>query len=830
VQQNKAGGLTEQDVSLLQSVANQVAIALQNARQVEQTQKALTELGQSENRFRSVYDGSNDAIMLLDDNGFFDCNEQALKLFGFERKEDFLKVMPAEISPPLQPDGRDSEEAANENMQIAYEKGFNRFEWVHRRANREDFPAEVLLSAFTLSGKQVLQATVRDFTERLYAQVELRRQAEELSKVAAIATTVSTILEPETLLEQVSDLTKTAFNLYHAHVYVMNADGDMLELAAGAGEVGREMVAQGRLIPLDSERSLVARAARQRQGVIVNDVQAEPDFLSNPLLPETASEMAVPLIVGDQCLGVMDVQSERVNRFSPTDVAIQTTLASQVAVALQNARQYEQARQSEQLVRTLIDNLPDCIFVKDSKSRWILNNKAHLAMLGFETQEQVLGKSDLDIFPIELAQKYYDDEQELLRRKEPLINYQESVIHQTTGQRLSILTSKIPILDEHGNITALVGINHDITEREQLERETQERLAEIDSLYRAMSRQAWDTFQRTTKSQTSFYYDRSQPTTAAPAPDQWLEVTKQAIDRKESPQTPVSGQPVWAAPLLLRGDPIGAMAVEVDEQHPLTDEEKDLLAEMSDQIALAVESARLFEQTRTTLAETEMLYGIIAEMNAAQGYDDILKAMSERTSLRRADLLLLGIFDQPLRGEEQLPEWIYPVAVRGAEKVEIAQKYPVGAFQAIPNTLFTDQPVMVSDVGGDRRLDSVARTLFKEVFHASGMLILPLRLADQSIGFVMGFFCETSQIAPEDLQPLLAVTGQAAIAVQSRLLLERSQAHARQEQRIREVSAQVFGAADVDTIMRRAVQQIGRVLGMPAYIYLGQAPDSSTTE
>jgi GAF domain-containing protein len=102
------------------------------------------------------------------------------------------------------------------------------------------------------------------------------------------------------------------------------------------------------VIPLAQERSLVARAARTRQAVIVNDVRSEEGWLPNPLLPDTASEMAVPLVIGDQVLGVLDVQSDRINAFSEEDANIQNTLASQVATALQNARSFSQAqRQAE---------------------------------------------------------------------------------------------------------------------------------------------------------------------------------------------------------------------------------------------------------------------------------------------------------------------------------------------------------------------------------------------------------------------------------------------------------------------------------------------------
>jgi GAF domain-containing protein len=78
--------------------------------------------------------------------------------------------------------------------------------------------------------------------------------------------------------------------------------------------------------------------------VVVNDVQADPNFLPNPLLPKTRAEMAVPMLVSGKVIGVLDVQSEQVNRFTDTDVNIQTTLASQIAVALQNARSFTNAQ------------------------------------------------------------------------------------------------------------------------------------------------------------------------------------------------------------------------------------------------------------------------------------------------------------------------------------------------------------------------------------------------------------------------------------------------------------------------------------------------------
>ncbi|MCP4674622.1 MAG: PAS domain S-box protein, partial [Deltaproteobacteria bacterium] len=138
----------------------------------KRVEKALRD---SEAKFRTLYESSSDAVMLLDEKGFFDCNAATLKIFGYASKEEFCDKHPAELSPPKQPDGTDSMTLANDRINMAIKEGSNRFEWIHRRSNEEDFPAEVLLNAMELEGRGVLQAVVRDITERKRAKEELER-------------------------------------------------------------------------------------------------------------------------------------------------------------------------------------------------------------------------------------------------------------------------------------------------------------------------------------------------------------------------------------------------------------------------------------------------------------------------------------------------------------------------------------------------------------------------------------------------------------------------------------------------------------------------------
>ncbi|MEO0564789.1 MAG: GAF domain-containing protein, partial [Chloroflexota bacterium] len=160
----------------------------------------------------------------------------------------------------------------------------------------------------------------------------------DLQVAADISTDVAKQQDLDAMLPAMATSVRDRFELYHAHVYLLDEDGATLQLAAGSGEVGEQMRKQGHSISLNAQRSLVARAARERDVVVVNDVLSEPGWLPNPLLPNTRAEMAVPMVVGDTLIGVLDVQSEKIDRFDDADREVKTTLAGQVAVSIANAR------------------------------------------------------------------------------------------------------------------------------------------------------------------------------------------------------------------------------------------------------------------------------------------------------------------------------------------------------------------------------------------------------------------------------------------------------------------------------------------------------------
>ncbi len=142
--------------------------------------RAEAALVESELKYRRVFETSNDAIMLLDREKFFDCNDATLKVFGYSTRKEFLGKHPSEVSPPYQANGTDSRIAADEKIATAFQQGRNFFEWIHRRADGTDFPAEVLLTPMDFHGQQVLQATVRNITLRKTAEDEVKAKSERL--------------------------------------------------------------------------------------------------------------------------------------------------------------------------------------------------------------------------------------------------------------------------------------------------------------------------------------------------------------------------------------------------------------------------------------------------------------------------------------------------------------------------------------------------------------------------------------------------------------------------------------------------------------------------
>jgi len=195
-------------------------------------------LQESEARFRSQFDASPDATLIIKGHHFVEANPAAAELFGLGKSEDVINIHPGRLSPPEQPDGQDSLEKAEAMMALAMQQGVHRFEWKHRRMDDSEFIAEVTVSRLSVAGDVALLTVIRDITERKLDETRIREAAELQGALRELLELVTTDQARDDVLEQfLARLFSVSWlsRLPRGAVFLHDRDDDTFSLAASCG-------------------------------------------------------------------------------------------------------------------------------------------------------------------------------------------------------------------------------------------------------------------------------------------------------------------------------------------------------------------------------------------------------------------------------------------------------------------------------------------------------------------------------------------------------------------------------------------------------------------
>jgi GAF domain-containing protein/HAMP domain-containing protein len=458
---------------------------------------------------------------------------------------------------------------------------------------------------------------LRDLIDSLETRVEMRTAQVQAS--ADVGRAATSILDPDQLLQQVVRLITERFGFYYAAAFTLDDGGHwaVLREASGPNNAAWLLKQAGHRLELGG-KSMVAACVRDRKARVASDVGTEAVRFANPLLPDTRSEVTLPLVVGAQVLGVLDVQSTQAAAFDETNTAVLQNMADQIAVALNNAAQYSLERTRTQQTTNLLEasvelssqsdeaglyprtvDLTGALLRSDCTALWLAVSENELELRAASDPLQALVGQRLHRGE-GMAGRVFASSQALRLDnvkawRDAALDFGEVPVMAALatpmiwqGKPIGVLVAAHALPDriftaDDGNAAQLFATQAaSALENVRLLERLQQTLNELGQANKRLTGEAWHKRLR----------------------DSEIIYQHQLTGSREVAQPALS----LSVPIELRGQAIGQVVVEDDQpQRQLSAEEHDLVREVVQRMALALDSARLFEQTQSALGEARRL-------------------------------------------------------------------------------------------------------------------------------------------------------------------------------------------------------------------------------
>lgn len=451
---------------------NSILIVARNITERKQMERALIE---SEEKFREIFNNANDSMYLygLTEEGmpelFLEVNEVACQMLGYSYDE-FLQMSPRDIVDP-------HSEAENlAIMEQLLKHGHATFESQHLKKDGSVVPVEISSHLFTFHDRRLVLSITRDVTERKRAEQEIRRTVAQLHSLHEIDKTISAILDLDEMLAAILNEITRIVRCDSMSLQIL--DKNQLEIIAGQGFEHTSEVLR-LTFPLDPKFPNY-RVIQERVPVAHEDVSREyPHFEEEAAQFDSGhirSWLGVPLITGDELIGMLTFDRKTIDPFDPQEIEIATMFAAQAAIALQNAQLYEETKNSEANYRGIFEGIQDAIYVEARDGSILDVNERACELYGY-TREDFLGLNAAALAAEEPASSpARDDLLPTGGTKTPFVS-----VHRRADGRDFPVEISMRFQDVAGERVKLVVVR-DISERKQAEEQIRRHIDRLEAL------------------------------------------------------------------------------------------------------------------------------------------------------------------------------------------------------------------------------------------------------------------------------------------------------------------------------------------------------------
>ncbi|MEJ5309514.1 MAG: GAF domain-containing protein [Anaerolineae bacterium] len=693
--------------------------------------------------------------------------------------------------------------------------------------------------------------------DRFILLQESERRAERMETAFEISRQAASVLDEQTLLTQAAELIRERFGFYYVGIFIVDDSGQWAVLYAGTGEAGQSMLSQGHRLQVGGN-SMIGQCIATASPRIAMDVGKEPHRFENPLLPDTRSELALPLMSRNVVIGALSIQSTEVAAYSREDITILQTMADQLATALGNARLFAESRASLEELQRL-------------QQRYALD-----MWEGYIAKQDVFGYAyDLnEISPVSVDMSAVPPDfwggQVITRsggdggdgallvapfevRSEPVgfLSFEEPhgtrewtednvAVIEAVREQLSLALENRLLIDQSQNalreararerevrflqeVAAFLNATENIVAAQAELREHLQAFIPVDSL----SIVGYDS-----KRELHFL---GQPAGEAVDVEEWSAidlreetgyalVAEQGVpfiqeDIRTNPRFWEDGRLVSAGmfarailPLQLGTRILGTLNLESRQTGAFSRPElMPILGQVAAQVASAIERANLLQRAQESAGESRTLYEATSALAEATSYETVLRAIVGHTIVSEFAWAEIAMFTpDPETGKENslleiVSSWSSSPAVK---MMEVGQRIPVEEFPALQLLPPGEQLFICEDLTTATDIAPDIRTLYLRQ-GVRAVLIARLSTGGVSAGGEIGVlrirFSEPYHPSEQDVRLYHSIADQAAVVLSNQKLLRLSEARTEQLTAAVDFANLATGLAEREDLLRQSV-------------------------